>query len=110
MAARLKLVELKSVEQTLFERICLVLEDGVPKTYAELSETLDCSYQQVYSTIRHTEELASKTPLMHRTFARSNRHYVFLKKHATKLGSLWNTDLINRPITFQVLLQLGGKK
>ena len=103
MAARLKLVQIPAGDELLFDRICNLLSDGVPRTYQELSNELDVSYASVYNAIRKYED-SGKTPLMKRSFARSNRHYVFPKKFATKLGSVWNTDAINKPITFKVLL------
>jgi len=110
MAARLKLVSLSMQEQTLGERLLAVLDDGVPRSYAELSDALDSSYASVYSTVGKIINGEGRSPILIRKFARSNRHYITLTKFATKLGAIWDTDMINRPITFRILLQLGGKK
>jgi len=105
----LRIVTTPVSEQTTLERLEAVLADGVPRTYWELAEILDVTYSHAYLAVYHARQ-SGRTTLMTRTFQRSNRHYVFLKKHATKLGSVWNTDLVNRPITFSILMKLGEKK
>ena len=94
------IVTLKMVEE--------FLKDGIPRTYIEIADHFGVSYATIYRIVREGR-LEGKTPIMHRSFSRSNRHYVFLKRYAAKLGAVWNTDEINKPITFSVLLKLKGK-
>lgn len=92
------------------QEIVAILSDGIPRTYVELGAQMGLTSVQVYHIVRLAIEMRDDRRLMHRSFPRSNRHYVFLKKHASKLGAVWLQDSVNKPVTFAVLKQLGQWK
>jgi hypothetical protein len=89
--------------------IVAILSDGIPRTYIELGAAMGLTNVQVYNIVRSAIDSGNKD-LVFRQFRKSNRHYVMNKRAVLKLGGLWNTELINSPVTFAVLAQMGEVK